>query len=222
MLSTETILSDLVLDHPASAAVLQRHRIDFCCHGHRSLAEAARQRGLDPEALLQEIRAAIEAGGEAVEQDPRRMSPVALIAHVVSTYHEPLRNKLPFLVSLAEKVARVHGERNGRLARVEEVTRRLRDDLLDHLDHEEKGLFPAIMAGGPEETIRAELASMHDEHLATAALLEELADATESFSVPDWACASYRTLFRELAALDEDLRRHIHLENHVLMPRFAR
>jgi len=222
MLSTESILSDLVLDHPASAAVLQRHRIDFCCHGHRSLAEAARQQGLDPDELLREIRAAVERTGETGQPDPRHLSSVALVAHIVATYHEPLRDKLPFLLALAQKVARVHGERNERLTRVEEITRRLHDDLLAHLDREETKLFPAIMAGGPEAAIQAELSVMRTEHLETASLLEELHEATEGFSVPDWACASYRTLFSGLAGLDEDLRRHVHLENHVLMPRFAR
>jgi regulator of cell morphogenesis and NO signaling len=38
---------------------------------------------------------------------------------------------------------------------------------------------------------------------------------------PEWACTSYRTLLSELAALEGDVLRHVHLENHVLMPRFA-
>jgi regulator of cell morphogenesis and NO signaling len=46
--------------------------------------------------------------------------------------------------------------------------------------------------------------------------------AAEDYSVPEWACDSYRTLFRELERLEADVHRHVHLENHVLLPRAAR
>lgn len=46
-------------------------------------------------------------------------------------------------------------------------------------------------------------------------------DAAEDYLIPDWACTSYRTLFAELERLEGDVLRHVHLENHVLMPRFA-
>lgn len=221
MISPETPVSDLVLQHPASAAVFQRHRIDFCCNGHRSIEEAARQQGVDLAALVRDLQATIARGGESDDRDPRTLSSVALIAHIVTTYHEPLRQKLPFLFSLAHKVARVHGDRNERLLALAETMQRLHDSLLPHLDREEEHLFPAIMGGGASETIRAELATMHADHLDVAAMLEEIYEATEGFRVPDWACASYRTLIRESEALDEAIRRHVHLENHVLMPRYA-
>lgn len=221
MISTETPVSDLVLQHPASAAVFQRHRIDFCCNGHRSIEEAARHQGVDLAALVRDLQATIAEGSAPFDRDPRTLSSVALLAHIVVTYHEPLRQKLPYLLSLAHKVARVHGDRNDRLLHLAETMQRLHDSLLPHLDREERHLFPAIMGGGASETIRAEFATMHADHLDVAAMLDELHEATEGFRVPDWACASYRTLFRECEALDEAIRRHVHLENHVLMPRYV-
>ena len=53
-----------------------------------------------------------------------------------------------------------------------------------------------------------------------AQILTRICEAAEDFTVPDWACTSYRTLFRELSALEKDVFTHVHLENHVLMPRF--
>ena len=38
---------------------------------------------------------------------------------------------------------------------------------------------------------------------------------------PEWGCSSYRVLMSELEALEGDVLRHVHLENHVLMPRFV-
>jgi quercetin dioxygenase-like cupin family protein len=61
---------------------------------------------------------------------------------------------------------------------------------------------------------------MLDDHLAVAALLAKIRTACDDFEVPSWACSSYRALFRELAAVEQDLFTHVHLENHVLKPRF--
>ena len=51
--------------------------------------------------------------------------------------------------------------------------------------------------------------------------LNTLAELTDDFQAPEWACGSYRTLFAELRHLHGDILRHVHLENHVLAPRFA-
>lgn len=65
------------------------------------------------------------------------------------------------------------------------------------------------------------LHAMREDHVAVAALLSHLRDATDEFSLPEWACNSYRTPYRELQALEGDIMTHVHLENHVLAPRFA-
>lgn len=58
-----TSLGALASAHPAAARVFLRHRLDFCCGGQRSLADACRTAGLDPGAILDEL--AREAGGAA-------------------------------------------------------------------------------------------------------------------------------------------------------------
>ncbi len=59
----------------------------------------------------------------------------------------------------------------------------------------------------------------HEDHLAVGALLERIREATDGFAVPEWGCNTYRVTMRELDALEADVLRHVHLENHVLMPR---
>ena len=65
--------------------------------------------------------------------------------------------------------------------------------------------------------------SFHAKRISSevGALLEQIRDVTEGFEMPGWACTSYRTLFSELEQMEGDIHRHVHLENHVLMPRFA-
>ena len=64
---------------------------------------------------------------------------------------------------------------------------------------------------------------------AGVGLLDQLAGAQrqyrgpflDGFTLPDSACTSYRTLFAELVDLEADILRHVHVENHVLLQRFA-
>ena len=58
---TKTI-GEIVANDYRTAAVFDRHRIDFCCGGKVSLAAVCRDQGLDPATLLREI--------EAVTQGP--------------------------------------------------------------------------------------------------------------------------------------------------------
>ena len=150
------------------------------------------------------------------------MSTKALIEHIVSRHHAYLREAFPFLEPLAAKVARVHGDHEPRLHDILATFRALRAALEPHLDREEQVLFPAIALRQPvASVVDEELAIMLADHLAVGTMLASLRSLTDEFSPPDWACGSYRTLFSELCALEGDVLRHVHLENHVLMPRFA-
>jgi regulator of cell morphogenesis and NO signaling len=221
MLDPQTTVAQTVLDHSACAAVFQRHRIDYCCHGDRSIVQACGDRGVDVVGLIAELEAAIsERGDGGVEAAALDTS--ELIGHIVSTHHTYLRRALPFVGGLATKVHRVHGAKEPRLAEVETLCATLATELDAHLDDEEERLFPALGAR-PVDTraVRAEFATMFEDHLRVGALLERLRAATDDFTPPAWACTSFRTLFAELANLEADILRHVHLENHVLMPRFV-
>lgn len=222
MLDRRETVAQIVLDHSECAAVFQKHRIDFCCKGDRTLERVCTEQGIDPAVLLAELESVISARQGQDASDPRELSTAGLVGHIVSRHHEYLRRVLPFIQPLAQKVSRVHGTHNPKLRDVESTVIELVEALLPHLDQEEQVLFPAVMGRNPDRSlIDAELASMHKEHLEVGAMLERLRTSAEDFQTPDWACNSYRTLFKELEALEGDILRHVHLENHVLMPRFA-
>ena len=51
------------------------------------------------------------------------------------------------------------------------------------------------------------------------AALRRLRELTNAYEVPAEACNTWRALWHGLAALEESLHRHIHLENNILFPR---
>ena len=57
------------------------------------------------------------------------------------------------------------------------------------------------------------------EHDTAGDILRQLRAAALDFNAPEDACTSFRTLYRALEEFEQDLHRHIHLENNVLFPR---
>lgn len=222
MIDPEKSVASLVLERSECAPVLQRHRIDYCCRGELSLRAACERVGADLQSLTAELQRAIAERRGPAGADPRELAHGELVDYIVERHHEYLREALPFVQALAAKVSRVHGDSEPRLRELDGVVQSLASTLLPHLDEEETTLFPALTAPKVDaEAAQRELSKMREEHLVVGELLSRVRVTTEDFRTPEWACNSYRTLFAELEQLEGDVLRHVHLENHVLMPRFV-
>jgi len=217
------LVSEIVLDHPECARVFSAHHIDFCCGGRVSLASVCAEKKIDCQRMLDELARATERSIAGQDVDFRLLSTPSLVAYIISQHHEYLRRSLPETEAMAAKVGRVHGQQAGDLVELAKVVEGLGKTLRSHLEHEERVLFPALMSAGDgplSEPIREELASMGRDHLDVALALERIRVLTDGFTVPEWGCVTYRALFATLRALEEDIHRHVHLENDILMPRF--
>ncbi|MFQ5691124.1 MAG: iron-sulfur cluster repair di-iron protein [Gemmatimonadota bacterium] len=217
-ITLDTTVGELAAEHPLATRVLARHKIDYCCGGGRPLGEVCDRRGLDPEALLEEI------AGESGAGDPteRRwdLAPLDdLIEHILTAYHRPLAEELPRLEEMARKVLKVHGNKDPEMfAELLSVYLGLKTELEQHMAKEEQVLFPMIeegqggMAGAP-------ISVMEEEHLSAGNALRRLRELTNDYELPEGACNTWRALWHGLAALEASLHEHIHLENNVLFPR---
>lgn len=215
-------IADIVLEHPECAHVFSSFRIDFCCSGKTTVARACEEKHLDPETVFAALEAAVQhRADQQTEQDYRTLSTPALIQHIVHRHHRYLRDTMPLISAMASKVARVHGEHDSRCITLDDITQALIRTLYLHIDREEQALFPALLeAHRSQATVRQELETMYQDHLAVGTALDNIRNLTDDYSIPDWACTTFRTLFKELQNLQNDIHRHVHLENHVLMPRF--
>jgi regulator of cell morphogenesis and NO signaling len=218
-------LGDLVTRSPGAARIFERAGLDYCCKGRRTLADACSAAGLDAEAIAEEL-AVMDADAEA--DDWSTLPPRQLIEHIVSSHHRYLREELPRLVALADRVEAAHGARHSELVEVAALVRALQADLAPHLDKEEKVLFPAmrtLLDGGPGDfpfgSIDNPLRVMATDHDHVGELLETLRRTTADYAVPDDGCASYRALYEGLVALEHDTHVHVHKENNVLFPAFV-
>lgn len=208
----EQAVKDIALGKPGATAVFRKHRIDFCCNGGRSLAEAAARRGLDPQAIEAELNALSPQPLLAIPGDPEQ-----LIGFILARFHETHRRELPELIRLARRVEAVHREHaacpKGLAAFLEETA----GELEDHMMKEEAVLFP-MLASGRGAMAAMPIARMRMEHDEHGERLERLAALANAYEPPEGACTTWRALYAGCAKLDGDLREHIHLENNVLFP----
>jgi len=217
-------VSEIVTAVPSSVRVFERYGVDFCCGGKRPLAMACEERGLSFGAILREIELSA-----AVIDDRRDWSAAPLrelTAHIVTTYHQALRQELPRLEGLLAKVLKAHRAKAPELlSQLDASLNELSAELLVHMQKEEAALFPAIVRlevqGAPGLPLDAPVRVMEHEHDHAGALLGALREVTDNFAPPDWACATVRALYAGLTELESEMHMHVHLENHVLFPRAA-
>lgn len=202
---------------PQASRVFARHQIDYCCGGSQSLADACKTANVDAEQVLAEILEELQRDHTEVLAD--QLSLNDLISHIVTTYHDPLREELPRLEAMSQKVARVHAERDGeRLGALAKTITELKEEIFVHLDKEEQVLFPLIRAGngGMAQMPVNRMQRDHDDH---GSLLLRIRKLTNQFKVPGDACMTWRALWQSLQELERSLHEHIHLENNILFPK---
>jgi len=220
---TQKTIGQLALESPNAIAVLEKMSIDYCCHGNRSIDAACNDAGISVQDLLSAIgQAPADASGRDWSATPLK----DLQEYIVTTHHVFTRDMLATVNQLAAKVGDRHGANHPEVVQVRGLVLQLVGDLIPHMMKEEQILFPYVEqleAGDAQPpffgTVRNPVRMMMMEHDAAADLLVELRRVTADYTLPGDACISFRALYERLQDLEQDLHRHIHLENNVLFPR---
>ncbi|MCL2309266.1 MAG: iron-sulfur cluster repair di-iron protein [Proteobacteria bacterium] len=227
--STEPTIGELVAHDYRKAEVFKAFGLDFCCGGKQSVRRACEKNQVDYEALQAELaRVDMSPAGRVERFD--RWPLAALADYVENSHHAYLYETLPIIEEFATKVARVHGENHPENIEILSVFRALKDELLAHLPKEEHILFPymrrlghaqvegEIIAPPPFGTVANPIRMMEHEHDDAGELLRTLRRLSNNYTPPADACNTYKVLYAKLAELEDDVHRHIHIENNILFP----
>lgn len=211
----DSTLGQIARKIPGATAVLYQQRLDYCCAAEQTLSQACETKGLDSEAIAAELQALdTEADTNAWPQADN----LDLIEHILSRYHDVHRQQLPELIRLSSRVERVHGGHPACPVGLTDHLERMQQELLQHMEKEERILFPMIARGivgiavGPVGRMRAE-------HVDHGEELQQLRDLTGDFTLPPGACNTWTALYKNLETFTQDLMEHIHLENNILFER---
>jgi regulator of cell morphogenesis and NO signaling len=225
--TTSRTVGEIAAEFPASVRVFEKHGIDFCCGGKIPVTEACAGKGLDAAALMAEIDQAVQAPAEDTRDWWTAPLP-ELIDQILETHHAYMKGQLPRVEARLAKVLEAHGERHGGMLRaVSAVYGGMKAELDGHLAKEEMVLFPLIRAlngGAPAGSfhcgsVQNPIRVMCREHDSAGEALVQLRRLTGDYMPPEDACNTFRVLYFELAEMERDLHRHIHLENNILFPR---
>ncbi|MBO6795306.1 MAG: iron-sulfur cluster repair di-iron protein [Balneolaceae bacterium] len=211
-------IGEIVAEDYRTAFIFKNFGIEYCCGGKKSLAQACASRSVDLEEVLKQIESATQHRPE--ENRFNEWSASFLIDYIINNHHVYVKEKLPFLMFLAGKVARVHGYEHPELIKMNRLVQELNSEMMNHMSKEEGSSFPLIKKletnGKIEEKNDLLIAELEDEHEAAGAIMEELRSLSNQFQFPEGACSSYQIYFKTLNEFEEDLHKHVHLENNVL------
>ncbi|NLI99885.1 MAG: iron-sulfur cluster repair di-iron protein [Bacteroidales bacterium] len=229
-INNQRIVGEIVAENYKTAAIFKRYRIDFCCNGNRTIADATKSKEIDEEKLLSELN---EVMAEKVQGEiDFKAFPIDLLAdYVEKTHHRYIEQRIPEITPFLSKVARVHGANHPELLEVEQLFTETAQDLAAHVKKEELMLFPYIRQMvksnmGDKKRPKTALGSateyivqMEEEHDAEGERFRRISELTDNYTPPADACRTYMVTFDMLREFEEDLHRHIHIENNILFPK---
>lgn len=230
-----TTVRDLVGRYPQTRPVFEKHGIDYCCGGGKSLADAAREHGRSLPELIDSLKKALDTPANkaaAAEKDWYAASLTELVQHIVDEHHAYMKAALPRLRSLIQTVLKAHSAEHGDMLRqVQALFNDLDAEISSHLMKEEHVLFPFIaaaeaharkgqpMLSTPCGSVCHPIQQMEFEHESAGRVLAKLREVTYDYALPTDACPTFRAMYEELQRMEADLHQHIHLENNILFPR---
>lgn len=139
----------------------------------------------------------------------------ALVARVIDRHHAYLRQRLPDVSRLVAKIAEVHGPRVPELALLRDTVEALRAALERGMTDEETLFFPALMASRDGATASAGLLALASTRETVLAAVDRIRALTGEYRPPEGACRTWIRALVELEDLENDLGRHLALEDRL-------
>lgn len=227
--ATQTV-RDIASENPSAVRVFEKYGIEYCCGGQIPLAEACTTKGLKVDDVLASLSAATGTLAPG-ERDWAREPLAGLTAHIVTAHHAYVTRETPRLKELAAKVVSRHGDTHKELAAIQAKVDELGEELITHQGKEEVVLFPYIsklekfaegkgtMPRNCFGSISHPIEMMTKDHDVAGNVMAEIRKLSQDYTPPEGACPTYRAFYAGLREFEQDLHRHVHLENNILFPR---
>ena len=228
-ITSETRIGELVAQDYRTALVFKKHKIDFCCQGGRTIKEACQKKDLLESEVLQELENIYTAVAPINNFQDFKLDD--LVDYIEDNHHLYVAQALPVIGQYLDKVCKVHGAHRPELFQINELFSESAEELSHHMMKEELVLFPFVkrMAQAQRDNEKLELpgygsvenpiAMMKHEHNTEGERFRKIAELSNDYQPPAEACNTYRVVFALLKEFEEDLHKHIHLENNILFPK---
>ena len=223
-------IGEIVAEDYRTAKVFEAYGIDFCCGGNVALGATCKEKDINLAALTQEL--------EAVKSQPVEHSQnfyaweLSFLAdYIVNVHHGYLNENTEKINSYVQKIADVHGASHPEVIEIASIFSKIAADLMTHLTEEEEIFFPALKrCNSNEQTgitpaekdvaiIKESLKNLTAEHEEIGDAIHKIHHLADGYAVPDNVCNTFMVTYRKLKEFEDDIHKHVHLENNILFPK---
>ncbi len=225
-ININTLVGDVVSNNYKTAAIFKNYGIDYCCNGNRSIGEASISIDVEPLEIISKLKE-VEVSS-SLEKNYQKWSLEFLCDYIYNHHHQYVERTIPEILHYLDKICNVHGEKHQDLFEIKELFKKSAGELTMHMKKEELVLFPHIKKISSskrnknditkllKKSIEASINDMHHDHDEEGERFRSIAELTDNYTVPKGACNSYKIAYSLLKEFEEDLHKHIHLENNIL------
>ncbi len=226
----EMTLAQIVTNNYKAARIFEKYDLDFCCKGNKPLRQACSEKGLNPSEINKELLN-VEASASGMDSRFNSWELDFLVDYIINMHHRYVRDTIPVISAHSQKVLAAHGKNHPELSEIAEIFTAVYKDLRQHLIKEEEILFPHIkkLVKVKNKSMKYEapyfgkianpIKMMEAEHETAGDGLFEIRRLASNYVIPVDACNTFAVYFKELKEFEEDLHKHVHLENNILFPR---
>ncbi|CAN5504433.1 iron-sulfur cluster repair di-iron protein [soil metagenome] len=224
------IIGELVAQDYRSASVFKKYGIDFCCQGNRTIYDACTNKNINPKSIMDDLDFAIQAQKEKTTE--YTSWPLDLLAdYIEKKHHRYVEEKTLEIIPYLDKICKVHGDHHSELFEINKHFKDGAGELAKHMKKEELILFPFVrkLTKAKREhlkidsphfgTVQNPIQMMMKEHATEGDRFRKIAELSNNYTPPQYACNTYRVTIALLKEFEDDLHLHIHLENNILFPK---
>lgn len=229
---TNKSIGTFVAEDYRTADVFEKYGIDFCCGGQATLAATCLEKDLDPNQILQEI-AAVRSEPLQRSENYAAWNLPFLIDYIVNTHHVYLKENNQPIAASAQKVAEVHGAHHPEVIEIAAIFEKIITDMAAHLETEEELVFPAIkradavvgsgknLEPADRDLLKTSLEKLQREHEEIGDAIHKIRHLANDYAIPDDVCNTFVVTYHKLKEYEDDLHKHVHLENNILFRKAA-
>lgn len=226
----ESTIGELVTKDYRRAEVFKKYGLDFCCGGKKTLLQVCTAKRLDIVQIEKEL-SELDHVSVLPSEDYGNWDISFLADYILNTHHKYVKHAIPVIYEYTQKVAKVHGEEHPETIAIAEKYLMIVDELNRHMCKEEDVLFPYIkhlsvannnrmkVEPSPFGTVENPINMMEHEHDIVGNMIGQIRELSNNYTPPADACTTYKLCYSKLREFEEDLHKHIHLENNILFPK---
>jgi len=232
MNTSDRTVGQIVADDYRTARVFENHGIDFCCGGNVALAATCAQKGIDLAAITGELEG---VKSEPVERSQNYVSweMPFLADYIINAHHTYLKENTGQIAAYTHKIAAVHGAHHPEVIEIATIFDKIAGAMALHLREEEEVFFPAIKradaarkagaapAAKDIETIKDSLKKLSHEHEEIGDAIHTIRHLSKEYAIPVDVCNTFVVTYQKLKEFEDDLHKHVHLENNILFLKAA-